>query len=154
MWSQKIEKMRLPQLGFFSGRARHFSQTGSNRPRLTRAENGDRRGSAPLCAGLAGNHGVSFTANSSLKVANAWSVASMDARGVRARMAPSSRDAGVAPPFPTRALPTLRGPRAPFSRCDRIFCASAECVGTVLPSRWCAAAEGRQFLTPGQTPGC
>ena len=42
---------------------------------------------APLCAGLAGNHGVSFMAIPSLKVANAWSVAAMDARGVKARLA-------------------------------------------------------------------
>jgi len=60
--------------------------------------------SAPLCAGLAGNHGVSFTAISSLKVANACYFAAMDACGVRARMAPSSRDAGVGLPFrPTRS---------------------------------------------------
>jgi hypothetical protein len=60
--------------------------------------------SAPLCAGLAWNHGVSFTAISSLKVANACSFAAMDACGVRARMAPSSRDAGVGLPFrPTRS---------------------------------------------------
>ena len=103
--------------------------------------------SAPLCAELAGNHGVSFTVISSLRVANAWSVAAMDVRGVRARMAPNSRDAGGRPPLPTHALPTLRGPRASFSRCDRIFCARSECVGKVLPSRWCAAAEGRQCHT-------
>jgi hypothetical protein len=60
--------------------------------------------SAPLCAGLAGNHGVSFTAISILKVANAWSVAAMDARGVRARMARSSAMQGGGLPFrPTRS---------------------------------------------------
>ena len=60
--------------------------------------------SAPLCAGLAGNHGVSFTAVSILKIGNVWSVAAMDARSVRARMAPSSREGGAGLPFrPTRS---------------------------------------------------
>ena len=62
---------------------------------------------APLCAGLAGNHGVFIAISTtrtivihctklrSLKDANAWSVAAMDARGViRARMAPSDAAAG------------------------------------------------------------
>jgi len=60
--------------------------------------------SAPLCAGLAGNHGVPFAAIYSLKVANASSVAAMDARGVRARMARSTVMQGVGLPFrPTRS---------------------------------------------------
>jgi len=60
--------------------------------------------SAPLCAGLAGNHSVSFTAISSVKVANAWSVGAMDARGVRVRMARSTVIQGVGLPFrPTRS---------------------------------------------------
>ena len=65
-----------------------------------------------------------------------------------------NRDAGGRPPLQTHALPTLRGLRAPFSRCDRVFGARTECVGTLLLSLWCAAAEERQFLKPGQTLGC
>jgi hypothetical protein len=59
--------------------------------------------SAPHCAGLAANHGVSFTVFSSTKVANAWSVLAMGARGVRAwRPAPVMQ--GSSPPFrPTRS---------------------------------------------------
>ena len=40
---------RVPRLRFFFGRARHFSQTGSNRPLSTRAENGaSARGQRPF----------------------------------------------------------------------------------------------------------
>ena len=101
---QFSDSTRLPQLRFFSNgpatfhrpvRIGHFS-------RRQKMAIGAR--SAPLCAGLAWNHGVSFTAISSLKVANACYFAAMDACGVRARMAPSSRDAGVGLPFrPTRS---------------------------------------------------
>ena len=59
---------------------------------------------APLCAGLARNLGVSFSAISSIKVANVWSVAATDARGVRVRMARSTVMLGVGLPFrPTRS---------------------------------------------------
>jgi len=60
--------------------------------------------SAPLCAGLAGNHGVSFTAIAGIELPNAPSVPAMDARGVRVRMARSTVMQGVGLPFrPTRS---------------------------------------------------
>ena len=39
-WRPRVSEM-TPTTRIFSGRARHFSQTGSNRPLLTQAENGD-----------------------------------------------------------------------------------------------------------------
>jgi len=60
--------------------------------------------SAPLCAGLAGNHSVSFTAIAGVELSNALSVGAMDARGVRARMARSSAMHGAGlPSRPTRS---------------------------------------------------
>ena len=143
-------KARLPQLGFFSGRARHFSQTGSNRPLFTQAENGDRREvSAPL-RGTGWEprrvvHGNLYSQGCQRLFCRSDGCAQR--QGAEGTLL---RDAGGRPPLPTHALPTLRGPRAPFSRCDRIFFARTECVGTVLPSRWCAAAWNVNFSNLGK----
>ena len=97
--------------------------------------------SAPLCAGLAGNHGVSFTAISSLKVANACYFAAMDACGVRARMAPSSRDAGVGLPF--RPMRSQRsGDQEPHSY-DSTACLTPELNASARYLRLCGAQRPR-----------
>ena len=78
--------------------------------------------SAPLCAGLAGNHGVSFTAIAVVEFSNALSVPAMGARGVRARMARSSVMQGVGLPFrPTRSQRS--GEREPRSHDATAFLA-------------------------------
>ena len=137
---------RVPQLLFFSGRARHFSQTGSNRPLLTQAENGDRRvASAPLReTGWEPRrvvHGSLYSQDWQYR-----SVAAMDARSVRARMAPSSRDGGAGLPFrPTRS----QRPRTPKGSPEGP-------VGTAKERRMKEAASGRAgpqiFLRHEPTP--
>jgi hypothetical protein len=153
-WTFLVRTQRLPQLGFFSGRARHFSQTGSNRPLLTQAENGDRREvSAPL-RGTGWEPRRVVHGNRGCRVFQRPFCPSDGCARRQGADGTLIRDAGSRPPLPTYTLPTLRGTRAPFARCDRVFGARTECIGTVLPSLWCAAAEKRQFLKPGQTSGC